>query len=410
MKSFSNYITESKAGKNLHMEHIEDRILDLGVAGVRESINYFRALRDMLKGESKSSVKITVKWDGAPAVFVGIDPEDGQFFVGTKGVFNAVPKLNKTPEDIDANHPSEGLNKKLKLALKYLPALGIKGRVLQGDIMFSQEDLTVKNIKGEKYLTFQPNTIAYAIPVNSQLAKDIKKTKLGVVFHTEYKGSSLQSMSAKFGPDIKGLKKTANVWFRDAEYEDVSGQATMTADETKVLGDMLSQMGRIFHKLDSKILNGWAADTKLSVQIKAYNNSRIRKGQSINSPVEHAAGLFRYLDERFKKEIDKVKTQKSKDKKEQARVELLTYMVTNRKNVVAIFEMQKLMQEAKILIINQLRKVRALTKTFVQTADGYDVTSDEGFVAVSKLTGEAVKLVDRLEFSMQNFNAVKSWT
>ncbi|MFM7856879.1 MAG: DUF6267 family protein, partial [Flammeovirgaceae bacterium] len=68
----------------------------------------------------------------SPAIFTGINPENGKFFVGTKGVFAKNAKLNYTPEDIDENHPVPGLNKKLKIALEYLPELNIKG-VIQGD-------------------------------------------------------------------------------------------------------------------------------------------------------------------------------------------------------------------------------------------------------------------------------------
>ena len=84
MRSFSQYITEETV-KNLHMEHIEDEVFNNGVVGARESILFLLSVRDMLSGSSKSSVDITVKFDGAPAIFAGIDPADGKFFLGTKG-------------------------------------------------------------------------------------------------------------------------------------------------------------------------------------------------------------------------------------------------------------------------------------------------------------------------------------
>ena len=155
---FTEYLEESKENKNVHLEHIEDEVLNRGVNGTRDAIDFLRSLRDMLAGHSESKVNLTTKWDGAPAVFCGINPDNGKFFVGTKGVFNANPKLNYTDADIDANHPSEGLNAKLKVALRYLPKLGIKG-VLQGDMMFTKGDLQPHIIDGEEYITFQPNTI-----------------------------------------------------------------------------------------------------------------------------------------------------------------------------------------------------------------------------------------------------------
>ena len=148
----------TKTDKNVHLEHIEDEIINRGVAGGREAINFLRSLRDMLAGHSATKVNVTTKWDGAPAIFCGINPENGKFFVGTKSVFNKDAKLNYTDNDIDRNHPGEGLNDKLKVALAYLPKLGIKG-VLQGDMMFTKNDLERQQIQGENYITFQPNTI-----------------------------------------------------------------------------------------------------------------------------------------------------------------------------------------------------------------------------------------------------------
>ena len=93
MKTFSELLTEDKGGKNLHLEHIEDEILNYGIDGGRASINFIQSLRDMLSGEARSSINMTVKWDGAPAIFAGIDPEDGRFFVARNSVFHVDPKL-----------------------------------------------------------------------------------------------------------------------------------------------------------------------------------------------------------------------------------------------------------------------------------------------------------------------------
>ena len=114
MKSFKNQLSEA-AGKNTHMIHIEDLILDGGVKGARQAILALRSLRDMLSGNAKSAVDVTVKWDGAPAVFAGEDPSDGSFFVAKKGIFNANPKIYKSHAEIDAD-TSGDLSKKLKMA------------------------------------------------------------------------------------------------------------------------------------------------------------------------------------------------------------------------------------------------------------------------------------------------------
>ena len=190
MIKFSSFLTEDKGGKNLHLEHIEDEILNYGITGGRASINFVRSLRDMLAGNSRSSIDMTVKWDGAPAIFAGIDPEDGKFFVAKKSVFNVNPKLYKSVAEIDADLSGQ-LNAKFKVALEEFSKLGITG-VLQGDLMFT-DDVDTTDIEGKKYYTFQPNTIVYAVDVNSDLGKKIKNAKIGV-WHTTYKGNALQDM------------------------------------------------------------------------------------------------------------------------------------------------------------------------------------------------------------------------
>ena len=390
MHSFKQYITEEK---NLHLEHIEDEVLNNGVDGTRQAINFLRGLRDMLAGSTKSGkqVRITVKWDGAPAIFAGKNPENNKFFVGTKGIFNKDAKLNYTPTDIDRNHPAEGLNKKLKLALEHLPKLNIQG-VIQGDMMYSQDDLQDETIDGVEYITFKPNTIVYAIPKNSDLAKQIKTSKMGIVFHTKYNGDTLPDMNASF--DV-----------------DVSGSASMTEKETAQITGILSGAGRLFRQLNPNILKYIQNHKDVNIQIKAYTNTKIREGRPIENPEAHARGLILYLKQKFEKELNKLKTEKARIRKQQAQKEFLKFFQTNIRQVTQIFEMQNMLIACKILILRKLEQVKTMTKTFIQDDDGFRVTNPEGFVAVDKLKSDQyVKLVDRLEFSRQNFNAAKNWS
>ena len=409
MHSFKQYLNEEK---NLHLEHIEDEVLNNGVDGTRQAINFLRGLRDMLAGSTKSGkqVRITVKWDGAPAIFAGTNPENNKFFVGTKGVFAKNAKLNYTPEDIDKNHPAEGLNRKLKIALKYLPELNIQG-VIQGDMMYTQEDLQDENIDGDDYLIFKPNTIVYAIPKNSDLANQISASKMGIVFHTRYTGDSLPEMDANFDVDVSSMTRTSNVWFRDAEYEDVSGSASMTEKETAQITGILSGAGRLFRQLNPNILKYIQNHKDVNIQIKAYTNTKIREGRPIENPEAHARGLIVYLKQKFEKELNKLKTEKARIRKQQAQKEFLKFFQTNIRQLSQIFEMQNMLIACKILILRKLEQVKTMTKTFIQDDDGFRVTNPEGFVAVDKLKSEQyVKLVDRLEFSRQNFNAAKNWS
>jgi len=405
---FLEYITEAKEGKNVHLEHLEDNVLNNGVSGAREAINFLRSLRNMLAGHSDVKVNVTTKWDGSPAIFAGINPENGKFFVGTKSVFNKNAKLNYTDADIDENHPSEGLNDKLKIALAYLPKLGIKG-ILQGDMMFTKDDLKHETIDGEEYITFQPNTIVYAVPANTKLAKMMMAAQLGVVFHTSYVGKDIENMKASFNIDIGHLTTTKDVWFRDASFTDASGSATFTEKETADLTSILSQAGRLFTTIPALTMNKISSSETYLTQIKTYNNTKVREGQEIRDTRAHVNGLMKYVEDKLNKEISAAKKADTKEKRIKEKTEVMRFYRTNAVQLKQIFDLMNMIIEAKLMIIRKLETIRSIG-TFVRTDDGFRITAPEGFVAVDKLKGNALKLVDRLEFSHQNFNAAKNWS
>lgn len=405
---FSEYITEAKEGKNVHLEHLEDNVLNNGVSGAREAINFLRSLRNMLAGHSDVKVNVTTKWDGSPAIFAGINPENGKFFVGTKSVFNKNAKLNYTDADIDENHPSEGLNDKLKIALAYLPKLGIKG-ILQGDMMFTKSDLKHETIDGEEYITFQPNTIVYAVPVNTKLAKMMMAAQLGVVFHTSYVGKDIENMKASFNIDIGHLTTTKDVWFRDASFTDASGSATFTEKETADLTSILSQAGRLFTTIPALTLNKIASSETYLMQIKTYNNSKIREGQEIRDTRAHVNGLMKWVEDKLNKEITAAKKEDTKQKRIKEKTEVMRFYRTNAVQLKNIFDLMNMIIEAKLMIIRKLESIKSIG-TFVRTDDGFRITAPEGFVAVDKIKGNALKLIDRLEFSHQNFSVAKNWS
>ena len=406
--NFKEFLTEAKEGKNVHLEHIEDEVLNGGVVGARSAINFLQSLRNMLAGHAESKVNITTKWDGAPAIFCGINPENGKFFVGTKSVFNKEAKLNYTDDDIDKNHSSEGLNSKLKVALTYLPKLGIKG-VLQGDMMFSKGDLKTQNIDGEEYIIFQPNTIVYAVPADSKLAKTMMAAQLGVVFHTSYTGRTMEDMRASFNIDIGRLSTTKDVWFRDASFTDASGSATFTNKETAAITSILSRAGSLFQSIQAPVLNRISTSETILVYIKTFNNTKVRAGEAIRDTRLHTYQLIQWVEAKLNKDISDAKKEETKKKRIAEKTEIMRFFRGNAGQLQKIFDLQNAIVESKLMIVRKLETIRSIG-TFVRTDDGYRITAPEGFVAVDRLKGNAVKLVDRLEFSQNNFNAAKTWS
>ena len=391
------------------MEHLEDMIFNDGVDGARLAITSLQSLRDMLAGRSKKAVNVTVKWDGAPAIFAGVDPSDGKFFVAKKGIFNVNPQLFKSEADI-VKELSGDLQTKFKIALREFSKLGIRKGVYQGDLMFTKGDVKIATIDGSKYYTFQPNTIMYAVPVNSALGKFIAKASIGVVWHTTYTGNRIQGMSASFGKGIVSkMKKVRTVWMDDATYKDVSGNATFTSDETAEITALLSQAGSIFKSVSSNVLSTIRDDDELKQKIKTFNNTFVRSGVPFPKPDKHVKGLYTYISEWYQKEIDKKKQEKTKKEWMDRRDVVLKKVFQNTDELVNIFRLMNVLIQAKQMVIDKMNHAGKMG-TFLRTNSGLEVTNQEGYVAIDRM-GKAIKVVDRMEFSRANFSpdVLKGW-
>jgi hypothetical protein len=412
MIKFIQYINESKEGKNVHLEHIEDLVFNEGVSGTRKAILFLIELRNMLSGNSKKPLDITTKWDGAPAIFAGIDPADGKFFVAKKGLFNVDPQMFKSIESINQSTLVPELKSKFTTAFTEFSKLGIKSGVYQGDLMFTSEDLRKEKIGEEEFITFQPNTIVYAVPAVSALAKRLRAAKIGIVWHTTYTGASIPEMKASFGKSIVDkMIPSKSVWMDDATYKDVSGTATFTSDETRIFNSYLSLLGKIFKSLSPAALNRIAANPDFLIRLKTFNNSKVRQGKNITtvSPRAHMQEFISYIKQYYEKEAATKKSQRGKQATFAKLLPMLDYFVAHTEELTRIYELVIIMTKAKEMVVKKLNTAAGLS-TFLRTNSGFKVTDQEGYVAIDHI-GTAVKLVDRLEFSTANFSPeiLKGW-
>ena len=400
--NFKEFITEQK---NTHMTHIEDKVIYGGVNGTREAILALRSLRDMLGGVHAGNV--SVKWDGAPAIFCGTDPRDGKFFVAKKGIFNKSPKVYKTDADIDADTGGD-LNVKLKQALQYLPDLGIKG-VVQGDFLFDSSDIQTKKIKGKTYVTFHPNTIVYAVPVEA--AQEIMRAKIGVVWHTYYSGSTFETMNASFGVSTAAFKNVRTVWQKSANLPDISGLATLTKKETDEITKHISNAGKLFQKIAATTLNDVASNKDINLFINTFRNTKVRAQEEVTDSKAYVEELIGWIENRYNTEKERLKSDAGKDRKEQAKLAALEFFSDeNKSGLISMLDMQNELVSAKIKLLKHLDSMDSIN-TFIKTKDGFRVTGAEGYVAIDHLTNGAVKIVDRMEFSYNNFSKdiIKGW-
>ena len=405
----SESMFEAKEGKNTHLEHLEDNIFNKGFAGAKEAVNYLYSLHEMLEGHTKAPVSITTKWDGAPAVVCGKDPATGKFFVGTKGVFAKDPKMNFSVADIKKNHEAEGLQVKLISALKNLSKLQWN-TVAQGDLLFTEGDIKSANIDGEEYIVFKPNTITYAVPANSDLAKQMLAAEIGIVFHTEYVGGpTLADTKAKFGFDSGSLGSTPSVWYRDATIKDLSGTVTLTKAESADIMGAISEADHYLKNIDSNTFAWLERGTDVIgkdfvIQLKAHANNQVRQG-AFDEPTKFAQGFVQKYIDFMTKNIEKYKTPAKQDEQREKMVQGVRFIKEHVPQIVSVYDLYLKIIEAKIKLLKKLGEIRQIP-TFVETPNGYEVTGEEGFVAVDRM-GNALKLVDRLEFSRLNFGSGK---
>ena len=403
--NFKKHIAEAK---NTHMTHIEDMVIDGGVKGARDAIFALRDLRDMLAGHDNSTKQVTVKWDGAPAVFAGIDPSDGKFFVAKKGIFNKNPKVYKSVADVKADTKGD-LSDKLTIAFQELSKLGIKSGVYQGDIMFTKKDLKKATIDGVKYVTFHPNTIVYAVPIEA--AKEITNAKIGVVWHTYYSGSTFETMSASFGVTTAAFKTVRSVWQKSANFPDISGLATLSKKETDEITKHISNAGKIFQKIASNTLNDVATNSDINLYINTFRNTKVRAQEEVTDSKAYVDELIGWIENRYNTEKERLKSAAGKDRKEAAKLDALEFFSDeNKAGLISMFDMQNELVMAKKKLLSHLDSMDSIN-TFVKTKDGFRVTGAEGYVAIDHLTNGAVKIVDRMEFSYNNFSKdiIKGW-
>jgi nicotinamide mononucleotide adenylyltransferase len=399
------------ATQNKHLEHLEDELINYGYNGYKASRDLIQNFVDELGGRPTGNVKVTTKWDGAPAVVCGIDPESGNFFVGTKSVFNKKePKINFTEEDIDKNHGEiPDLAKKLKYCLKYFPELKING-IIQGDLLFTDEDVLTKMIDGDRYYTATPNTLTYAWSVDSDLGKAVNTAKIGVVFHTYYSGTGpVNTLSAGFGVDKFNLKSTRNVFLATATVDNISAKSGLTTSEERVLKTVISVVDRnastakefleiIAHEAGKQFTLGYT--------MKRFTNTYVKEGKTITNVNTFISGFTKAFEKSLVEKVESLKTEKSKAQYRDILANGITYLESNKSAFKAFIVMYNSLTNAKNLINLKLAGLSD-TKVFLRSGDNFVVTKPEGYVAI--VDGKAVKIVDRLEFSRANFTLEKSW-
>jgi len=396
-----------------HLEHLEDEMLNYGTEGCHAAVRFMQELLKML-GEKKGSGYLQTKWDGAPSVVCGYDPEFKSFFVANKSAFNVgVPKLAYNREEVEYHYGSEGLAETLKICLKYFSQMNIKG-VVQGDVLFVENKIKNEIIDGKRYTTFRMNTLSYAIPYEHPLAQKARLAKVGVVFHTHYEGKTLETMSARAGADVPENNDLPEVLqlFNDTPLVDTAVSQTILtkfARNTQVIDRMCVICGPFLNDLVSNMSTTGPKKFHVASYLKQFFNDEVKQRRNIVTPQKTYKALGEFYYKKMTAVIDKLKSPKAKAEKRALMYQGLKYLETMETQFNAMLALYKKIQENKQLVIDELDRVENLgpVKYFVKTKNGYEVTNPEGYVM--HLDGDMIKLVNRLEFSYNNFVVEKDW-
>ena len=392
--------------KRTHLQHIEDIILTDGHAGGTSVIEYFQGILQTLQGSAEQPINVSVKWDGAPAVVCGTNPENGKWFVGTKGVFGKTPKLNYTKDDISRNHGTDDLGQKLLKCLVHLKKLNIQG-IVQGDYMFDRDTLQRQSTAGENQVTFKPNTITYAVPEDSDLGRQMAAAQLGIIFHTTYTGDRIDNLQAKYGADVAAFARTPDVWFDNATYKNVSGTANFTAEEQAQFTAGMEKLKALLTKVPTNLSAMLGVNKDFLPFFMLFINDQIKKGVLPTDTNEYLKGFAEFYQGRMQQQAAGLKAQKALQLRQQKMKDMPLFLKQMQKPLAAMMAFYKEVISLKKLTLDKMNKATAIG-TFAQTDSGLEVTDPEGFVAVGK-TGDAVKLVDRLGFSRKNLTSINKF-
>lgn len=412
LKPFSLYtltnLVEAKAGKLTHLDHAEELIINDGSRGAEEVLDLLYDLSQHMAGSSDTNSAVSVKWDGAPAVIFGVNPDNKKFFVGTKGVFAQNPKICYTKEDVNNWYSGELANKLIQ-CLAYLPELNPRG-VLQGDLMFTKGDIQTREMEGEECYIFRPNTITYAVPVNSEIGDRIEKAQIGIVIHTSYEGESFAEMKAKFGYDVSVLSESRRVWYVGATVKDLTGIVKLSEEETHSINAYLNmargslkRSASLLDELSAGMTNQWSVGPRL----KVYFNSRVRNNKEFVNVKEMQADFEQYYLNSLSSEADKKSTEAGKSKYTDLAIKGKQLFEQRKSEIYMAIACYVSIHNAKELLIKKLNKLGSV-KSFAEIKPGqFKVTDPEGYVLIKG--DKAVKLVSRMNFSALNFNLEKTW-
>lgn len=405
--------------KNTHLEHIEDLMLMFGEQGVKESFGYIDDLVKTFSGDPKNTKKFSTKWDGSPAIFCGLDPADGMFFVAKKGIFNKNPQLFKSMEQIATDKIADGLKKVFGYVFKYMKPLYDTGKlkdVVQGDFLYHEGTRkVVRDVHGEDCVMFKPQLISYCIPDHDDLYDAAKECKVCVVIHARYpvtNANSVQDLSVNFGFDASHLSNKDLLILTPFTSELGREMIITKGEKTKLI--MWRRAAKSLLPKCSSFLNEMAPSHDdpwgMAYFLKQYFNAKVREGQKVSSASKFYKEYMNYWEQKYRKKISELKQPPKVAEWKMKMYKGMDFLEENKSQFIAMVGLYNTIQNIKNIFVPKLEKGERFKTYYYNEKDGtYEVGNQEGYVAIRE-SDKAVKLVQRLGgFSQRNFEEIKSW-
>ena len=401
-----------EVSKLTHLSHSEQLVM-WGPKSLKTMYNALNSTYKALKSNTDpEDIDVKLKIDGSPSSIAATN-FNGEKFVATKGFFNKDRKSAHTPEECDQLWGAiPDLCNKMKGLLAHLDEINIpEGEIWQGDFLFSKEDLSSQNIDGTSYVTFQPNTIIYAVPDSDPIAKLITQADLGIAWHTTYKGPDFDNLKIGFNASVNRLGHPISVFMMDAVLPSLAGIGTLTSEETEKAETTLANLkSNIEFLFGDASYNNIVSHSAIIELVEKFDNSRIRSEVGLSDPKGFIEEFKAFVMAEAEKKAASLKKEASKAAKIEKGKEICDFIEENRITFEKIYEVKNQVVELKEFFIRKLNKLGSF-RTFVRHIDrGFLPCGQEGY-AVSDIDGNIQKFVSRIEFSHNNFSKeiVKGW-
>ena len=380
------------------LDRIEDSIF-ISKEEAKKAIDNFSLLLRFFTQKNKTNVyNLSLKLDGFPSFIFSYTKENG-FYIATKSVLQSKPIYNKSIEDIYKNYPQtqQKLIGILELLFHYLSVLRFEG-TFKADFLYEKHSIVItknlRNAYGNLYIVFNPNSLVYAIPYDSDLGEDILESVLGISVYAMYSSPDIETAQLIVSKEkdfykkfIKNEPKHIKIFYPDVI--DISN-LKYTTDEKNSLEKLIKEIDLTLSKIDSSFYRIVLANEFYEKLLKEY--IYVTNADDISSD-----SLFNFINYKIKEEIQNIfskdKEKDIQDKFYRTFRELKNYL-PSISVIKTWYHIALTIKKALLYKIKQLEDIKKYISYSIELEENH---GKDGVVCID-IDGDIVKLVNKKEF------------